>query len=167
MAKIIYTKTDEAPALATRSFLPIVKAFTKSSQIDIEVKTTTFTASNHPGKKIMENKCYVCHNPSTSHDSRIAPPLVAIKSHYLNDKTSKEEFKAAIWNFVEKPSEDKSKMRGAVKRFGVMPYQPFSEEEINLISDYIYDFEIDEPKWFKEHIEEKSNGKMKHRNNGK
>lgn len=37
-AKIIYTKTDEAPALATRSFLPIVKAFTKSSNIEIEVK---------------------------------------------------------------------------------------------------------------------------------
>jgi len=37
-AKIVYTKTDEAPALATRSFLPIVKAFTKSSEIEIEVK---------------------------------------------------------------------------------------------------------------------------------
>ena len=37
-AKIIYTKTDEAPALATRSFLPIVRAFTKSSNIEIEVK---------------------------------------------------------------------------------------------------------------------------------
>ena len=37
-AKIVYTKTDEAPALATRSFLPIVKAFTKSSNIEIEVK---------------------------------------------------------------------------------------------------------------------------------
>ena len=37
-AKIVYTKTDEAPALATRSFLPIVKAFTKSSGIEIEIK---------------------------------------------------------------------------------------------------------------------------------
>ena len=36
--KIIYTKTDEAPALATYSFLPIVEAFTKSSNIDIETK---------------------------------------------------------------------------------------------------------------------------------
>lgn len=35
---IYYTKTDEAPALATRSFLPIVKAFTKSSQLNIELK---------------------------------------------------------------------------------------------------------------------------------
>jgi isocitrate dehydrogenase len=38
MSKIIYTKTDEAPALATYSFLPIVKAFTKSSGISIETK---------------------------------------------------------------------------------------------------------------------------------
>lgn len=38
MAKIIYTKTDEAPALATQSFLPIVKAFTSSSDIEIETK---------------------------------------------------------------------------------------------------------------------------------
>ncbi|CAM1367276.1 Isocitrate dehydrogenase (NADP) [Tenacibaculum sediminilitoris] len=37
-AKIMYTKTDEAPALATRSFLPIVKAFTKSSNIEVETK---------------------------------------------------------------------------------------------------------------------------------
>lgn len=38
MSKIIYTKTDEAPALATYSFLPIVKAFTKTSGITIETK---------------------------------------------------------------------------------------------------------------------------------
>ena len=38
MSKIIYTKTDEAPALATYSLLPIVKAFTKTSGIEIETK---------------------------------------------------------------------------------------------------------------------------------
>lgn len=37
-AKIIYTITDEAPALATHSFLPIVKAFTATSNIEIETK---------------------------------------------------------------------------------------------------------------------------------
>ncbi len=36
--KIIYTKTDEAPALATYSLLPIIKAFTKSSGIQFQVK---------------------------------------------------------------------------------------------------------------------------------
>ena len=38
MSKIIYTKTDEAPALATQSLLPIIKAFTKTSGIDIETR---------------------------------------------------------------------------------------------------------------------------------
>ncbi len=36
-SKIYYTLTDEAPMLATFSFLPIVKAFTKAADIDIEV----------------------------------------------------------------------------------------------------------------------------------
>jgi isocitrate dehydrogenase len=35
---IIYTKTDEAPALATYSFLPIVQAFTKHSGITLETR---------------------------------------------------------------------------------------------------------------------------------
>ena len=38
MAQIIYTKVDEAPALATYSFLPIVQAFTKSSDIQMVQK---------------------------------------------------------------------------------------------------------------------------------
>jgi len=37
-AKIIYTKTDEAPALATYSFLPIVKAFTKAAGVTVETR---------------------------------------------------------------------------------------------------------------------------------
>ena len=44
MSKIIYTKTDEAPALATLSFLPIVKAFTKSSKIVVETKDISLSA---------------------------------------------------------------------------------------------------------------------------
>ncbi|CAH8283775.1 isocitrate dehydrogenase [Mariniflexile fucanivorans] len=44
MSKIIYTKTDEAPVLATRSFLPIVKAFVKSSGIQIETKDISLAA---------------------------------------------------------------------------------------------------------------------------
>ncbi|MEP3387351.1 MAG: NADP-dependent isocitrate dehydrogenase, partial [Reichenbachiella sp.] len=37
-AKIIYTKTDEAPALATYSFLPIVQAFTKAAGVEVETR---------------------------------------------------------------------------------------------------------------------------------
>ena len=38
MSKILYTKTDEAPALATYSLLPIVKAFTAKAGIDVETR---------------------------------------------------------------------------------------------------------------------------------
>lgn len=37
LSKIYYTLTDEAPMLATHSFLPIVKAFTQSADIEIAV----------------------------------------------------------------------------------------------------------------------------------
>ena len=37
-SKIIYTKTDEAPALATYSFLPIVTAFTKAAGVAVEMR---------------------------------------------------------------------------------------------------------------------------------
>ena len=37
-SKIIYTHTDEAPALATYSFLPIVEAFTEACGVDVETR---------------------------------------------------------------------------------------------------------------------------------
>ncbi|SUD89862.1 NADP-dependent isocitrate dehydrogenase [Psychrobacter phenylpyruvicus] len=44
MSKIIYTKTDEAPALATLSFLPIVEAFTKTADIEVETSDISVAA---------------------------------------------------------------------------------------------------------------------------
>jgi len=40
---IIYTHTDEAPALATRSFLPIVKAITGPAGVDVETRDISLT----------------------------------------------------------------------------------------------------------------------------
>ena len=36
--KIIYTKTDEAPALATYSLLPIIKTFTEAANVEVETR---------------------------------------------------------------------------------------------------------------------------------
>ena len=50
-AKIIYTKTDEAPALATHSLLPILRSFTNSSGIEFELKDISLAGriiSNFP-----------------------------------------------------------------------------------------------------------------------
>ncbi|MDD7914493.1 NADP-dependent isocitrate dehydrogenase [Polaribacter ponticola] len=74
MAKIIYTKTDEAPALATRSFLPIVKAFTKSSDIEIETK-----------------------------DISLASRILANLSDYLTDDQKVEDALAVLGDLAKKP----------------------------------------------------------------
>ena len=50
-SKIFYTLTDEAPLLATYSFLPIVQAFTATSDIDIETRDISLAGrilSNFP-----------------------------------------------------------------------------------------------------------------------
>ncbi|AUC86579.1 NADP-dependent isocitrate dehydrogenase [Polaribacter sp. ALD11] len=73
-AKIIYTKTDEAPALATRSFLPIVKAFTKTSNIEIEVK-----------------------------DISLASRILANFSEYLNEDQKVEDALAVLGDLAKHP----------------------------------------------------------------
>ncbi len=125
------------------------------------------TASNHVGKKLMETKCYVCHSPTTPLENTIAPPMVAIKSHYIKDKTSQEDFTNAMWNFVEKPAVEKAIMHGAVKRYGLMPYQPFSKKDIALIAAYMYDHKIAEPAWFQQHIMDGNHGNVVYNNKGK
>ncbi|AZQ62965.1 NADP-dependent isocitrate dehydrogenase [Flammeovirga pectinis] len=58
-AKIIYTKTDEAPALATYSFLPIVKSFASAAGVEIETKDISLTGrilANFPENLTDEQK---------------------------------------------------------------------------------------------------------------
>ena len=38
MARIIYTLTDEAPLLATYSFLPVVQAYASAAGVDVETR---------------------------------------------------------------------------------------------------------------------------------
>ena len=58
-AKIIYTKIDEAPALATHSLLPILQAFTKGSGIELETWDISLTGriiANFPDKLTDEQR---------------------------------------------------------------------------------------------------------------
>jgi isocitrate dehydrogenase len=43
-SKIIYTKTDEAPMLATHSLLPIINAFASVAGVEIETKDISLAA---------------------------------------------------------------------------------------------------------------------------
>ena len=131
-------------------------------------------SEEHPGKKILETECYLCHNPKASEESMIAPPMIAIKKHYINEETTKEQFQIDLESWINDPSEEKSKMPGALERFGIMPLQPFPEEKIKLIADYLYDYDIDQPEWFEAHYRQghgngkgKGSGKGKHNGKGK
>ena len=126
----------------------------------------------HPGKKLMETNCYVCHSPTASQEDRIGPPMIAIKKHYINENTTKEEFVNAMRAWVKNPIEENAKMFGAVRRFGVMPKTPYPEETIELISEYMFNNEIEQPEWFEEHFNAErgkgmKNGKGKGSGNGK
>ena len=58
-SKIIYTETDESPALATYSFLPIVQAYTKVADIDVETRDISLTGriiANFPDNLTDEQK---------------------------------------------------------------------------------------------------------------
>ena len=56
---IIYTHTDEAPALATRSFLPIIQAFVSPAGIDVDTRDISLSGrivANFPEKLTAEQK---------------------------------------------------------------------------------------------------------------
>ena len=58
-AKIIYTKIDEAPALATHSLLPILQAYTKGSGIELEswdISLTGRIVANFPDRLTEEQR---------------------------------------------------------------------------------------------------------------
>lgn len=73
-AKIYYTKTDEAPALATYSFLPIVRKFTNSAGIYIESK-----------------------------DISLASRILSLFNDRLTDKQKEEDTLSFLGDLVKKP----------------------------------------------------------------
>ena len=62
-SKIIYTRTDEAPALATYSWLPIIQTFTKNSGIEIETKDISLSGTYYkkPKSEHLEYIYYIWH----------------------------------------------------------------------------------------------------------
>jgi len=59
MAKIIWSEIDEAPALATYAFLPIVQAFCKGTRVDVETKDISLSGrviANFPENLTEEQK---------------------------------------------------------------------------------------------------------------
>ena len=124
-------------------------------------------AEVHPGKKLMETNCYLCHSPSAPEgEGRIGPAMVAIKAYYMEEGATKEQFTEEMRAFLQAPSAEKAKMKDAVARYGLMPYQHYPDEVVAKIAEYLYDYQIEEPEWFAAHWEAKY-GKGPYRQGGK
>ena len=61
-SKITWTHTDEAPALATKAFLPVLEAFMKNSGVEVEIADISLAGriiANFPDKLTDELKAQV------------------------------------------------------------------------------------------------------------
>ena len=156
-------------------FLVILIALTscnKSKEVKNTEKATVVDNLNNPNiieskqekseaYTLFKNSCYACHSvTSKSHDEIIAPPMVAVKKRYLMNYPEKEDFVSAMVDFTKNPTEEKALMFGAVQQFRVMTNLNFNKEDLEKISEYIYDNEIEKPDWFDAHFKEEHGGKM-------
>lgn len=124
MAKIIYTKTDEAPALATYSFLPIIEAFSAPAGVSLETRDISLA-----GRIIARFPEFL------REDQRITDDLA-----YLGDLAKKPEA-----NIIKLPNISASlpQLTGAIKELQEegyalpdYPEDPQSAEEKEIQSRY-------------------------------
>ncbi|AXO81703.1 NADP-dependent isocitrate dehydrogenase [Olleya aquimaris] len=117
-SKIIYTITDEAPALATRSFLPIVQAFTASSGIGLETKDISLAArilAVFPdylteGQRVSDDLAYLGDLAKTPEANIIKLPNISASIPQLKSAISELQAKGfAIPNYPEEVTNDKEK----------------------------------------------------------
>ena len=115
MPKIFYTKTDEAPALATQSFLPIVQAFTNTSGITIETKDISLAAriiAAFPDflkeSQRMENDLEVLGNMAKMPEANIIKlPNISASLPQLNEAIEELQKKGyALPNYPDDPQND-------------------------------------------------------------
>ena len=118
-------------------------------------------------EKLYNISCAVCHGSTGGMDEgrSIAPPIAAVRMHYIETYSDEDSFVSAVAGWIEKQDESKSLMRGAIRKFKIMPPIAVSKEDAKKIAAYIYDGEIEELEGFKEHIEEGHGKKCKGKDN--
>ncbi len=118
MPKIIYTKTDEAPALATQSFLPIVKVFAKTSGIAIETKDISlagriiaaFPDYLDKGQRISDDLAELGKIAKTPEANIIKLPNISASTPQLKEAISELQSKGyKLPDYPDEPKNDSDK----------------------------------------------------------
>ena len=122
MSRIIYTKTDEAPALATISFLPIVKAFTKSSEINIETRDISLSSrilanfsENLKNNQIVEDDLKYLENLVNDINANIIK-LPNISASIPQIKNAIKELQQLGYNIPEYPDDPVNNSEKGIKK---------------------------------------------------
>jgi hypothetical protein len=126
-------------------------------------KSPQVSALTRSARATLTNLCMTCHRAAESHDQQmvgLAPPMWGVRDHYLKHHPEQDAFVAALTQYVQKPNADRSLMKGAVDRFGVMMTLGLPEEQVAEIAKLIYQGElITEPSWWEAHQQEEAAAK--------
>jgi len=116
---------------------------------------TLFIFSNalaeNDGQKLYKQHCSVCHGATATGKRRIAPPIFAVKNHYLAVHDEELTFVDAINVWVTNPEEEKSLMKGAIRHFNLMPKVTVAETDVTKIAEYIFSDAVGIPEAYKKH----------------
>lgn len=128
----------------------------------ILLSQTTIAGDNEEGKHLFKTYCDACHGMAGGMNmrQRIAPPVAAVRMHYIGHYPDKTSFVNAVTGWVAHQDPRKSLMRGAIRRFNIMPPVPVKKEDAIKIASYIYEGKLDMPAGMVEHVqqEHKKNG---------
>ena len=117
-AKIIYTHTDEAPALATYSLLPIVQAFTRAAGIVVETRDISlagrvlaaFPESLTPEQRQSDDLAELGELAKTPHANIIKLPNISASIPQLKDAIRELQQQGyAVPDYPEDPQDDAEK----------------------------------------------------------
>lgn len=120
-SKIIYTKTDEAPALATYSLLPIIKAFTLPAGVEVETRDISLAGriiANFPeylaeDQKIADALAELGELATTPEANIIKLPNISASIPQL--QTAIKELQAQGYKLPDYPSEPKDDKEKEIK----------------------------------------------------
>ncbi|MCK4676438.1 MAG: cytochrome c [Gammaproteobacteria bacterium] len=108
------------------------------------------------GAQLYKTYCSACHGAQGGMDmsKRVAPPIIAVRMHYIGVYSDKASFVTAVADWVEKQDASKTLMRGAIRKFNIMPPVSVSREDAQKIASYIYEGNVESPPGFDKHYEE-------------